>query len=816
MRKMPRNPFQDKINALNLKDLDETLKTQSYLKQSHEPIQDDINNARYTMTDILPVNVLKPEDLSMKDLLDQIQIQTILNNNTPPFIEKKIKSETTEAMIKDFQNEMAKPVEINGTFYKFRPPGVAINLKNLPPEFPDEATYQANVRALARQEFAKQDELGRRIVQIQDIFRGLNQNLDNGSLSIDEFHKAQQYYAPIDQQLRDAIKESQMKVSTLEQDWKDYSKNKLEYDAQREKISKENKQALTDYEDEIKSRNTGMEVGQREGESDADYAQRMIDIAHETVDPASVELQAKSFAYNAVKDRLNEVLPAYKSEAVLNAIIDEGGYEKLQPIKDQWPMLKKKLEETFGDVRRVENTDSIAQVLYVSSLKPAVRQGPVNAVPIPTVPTPNVTRASTALVPTKAIPSVSTLPLRYNPATANLIDTSFPSDPRFESTRASVVPSALGAPVMKTSARDRLARMKREQALQEPQLTIDEWIVNDPEFRDEINDELKRNPSFLNQLKKYAKREPARKEDLYNRALLRKEQLLSNLSAKKERERLKASQKRAEAITSIDLALEPTDRFYPTELALRSYPTINERINQLLAPPTFTPKSFTAKTAKRTPIKNITRISEPLRTGVEDLGPRPQPLTQRSKSLEQRIQEAGGKEGIPISVILPSQLVDILQANGLPALTGNNIDSKRKNYDAVVQAGLLPKKPNVLKRDEITSMSDQALAEYLYSEGMVGSRGGISIKGEGQARPREELMKIYNRYAQMYGYGMTGSGVDIKARFDIIDGEINAGNNNPALIRDAKKLLKEMVTKKMVSLYEAQTHLKHLRSLNKI
>ena len=36
---MPHNPFQDKINALNLKDIDEGLITQSYLKQSHEPIQ---------------------------------------------------------------------------------------------------------------------------------------------------------------------------------------------------------------------------------------------------------------------------------------------------------------------------------------------------------------------------------------------------------------------------------------------------------------------------------------------------------------------------------------------------------------------------------------------------------------------------------------------------------------------------------------------------------------------------------------------------------------------------------------------------------
>jgi hypothetical protein len=65
----------------------------------------------------------------------------------------------------------------------------------------------------------------------------------------------------------------------------------------------------------------------------------------------------------------------------------------------------------------------------------------------------------------------------------------------------------------------------------------------------------------------------------------------------------------------------------------------------------------------------------------------------------------------------------------------------------------------------------------------------------------------------MVGYGITD---DIKSRFEIIDGEIQAGNNNPQLIRDARKLLKEMVTKKLITLYEAQTHLKHLRKLNKI
>ena len=60
-------------------------------------------------------------------------------------------------------------------------------------------------------------------------------------------------------------------------------------------ITKENQKNLTSYEDELKSRNTGLEVAQQSGESDGDYAQRMIDTAQTTVDPAQVEAQAKLF-----------------------------------------------------------------------------------------------------------------------------------------------------------------------------------------------------------------------------------------------------------------------------------------------------------------------------------------------------------------------------------------------------------------------------------------------------------------------------------------------------------------------------------------
>jgi hypothetical protein len=154
-----RNPFQDRINALNAKDMAEELKIEKLLYKRRDPIPNDINNERFPMTDILPPNVLKPEDLSMKDLLDEIQSQTILRNNIPTFIKKEIKSDVTQEMIKQFQFDSSRPVEINGNLYKYKPPGVDIDLKDVPPPFPSEAKYKSDIDALFQQQFIIRNEL---------------------------------------------------------------------------------------------------------------------------------------------------------------------------------------------------------------------------------------------------------------------------------------------------------------------------------------------------------------------------------------------------------------------------------------------------------------------------------------------------------------------------------------------------------------------------------------------------------------------------------------------------------------------------------
>ena len=664
MRKMPQNPFQDRINALNLKDIEETLRADSYLKKSHDPIPDDINNQRFPMTDILPVNVLKPEELSMKDLLDQIQIQTILNNNTPPFIDKKIKSETTERMIKDFQNEISKPVEINGKFYKFRPPDVDLKIKDLPPELPDETTYKQGIKLVAEKEIRIGQDIDRKLRQLDDTVTKLIIDYDDGRLTGDEYRKSMNFYNAEGSKLTEAYKLHEQTMASLQKDYDNYEEIRLQYVADVENIKKENKQALTAYEDEIKSRNVGMEAPQREGESDADYAQRVIDTAQKTIDPSSVQIQAESYLYNSVKDRLNEVLPAYKSEAVLNTIVGFGGYEKLQPIKDQWGALKKMLETTFGEISKVENTDSIAQVLYNYSMKPTVRPA------APSVPSPFPPSTATVIPTPSQVPSYS---LTTKPKSSTYLTKYLP-------TPTSYVPIPPAPPP----------------------------------------------PPQMSQYTSFADIQSGRKYPLPS-----------------------------------------------VEIARKNVPKPSTQPSNPLAP---------------------TAHPQPSRTGVKS------PTKSPSKT----------RDKLPMDVISYDFLRTVLDEKGLPFLSGNSSHSRKTNYKTALNAGLIPDRPELKPQSEVSRMDVNELQQYLASKGIRGANGGDPTK----QKSKEVLMKMYTRYASEE---MRGSGVsDIKERFAIVDGEIQAGNNNPVLIRDARKLLKEMVQQKLVTLYEAQKHMLHFRKINKI
>ena len=99
------------------------------------------------------------------------------------------------------------------------------------------------------------------------------------------------------------------------------------------------------------------------------------------------------------------------------------------------------------------------------------------------------------------------------------------------------------------------------------------------------------------------------------------------------------------------------------------------------------------------------------------------------------------------------------------------------------------------------------LVAYAKEHNIKGPRGG-----DPENMKPSTLLKLVKSKGPYTGYGID----PLKTKFEIVDGEIQSGNNNPQLMRDAKKLLKEMVQQKMITLYEAQSHMKHLRKMNKI
>jgi hypothetical protein len=671
-----RNPYQDRINALNFKDMEEELKADAFLKKSHDPIPDDINNTRFPMTDILVPNVLKPEELSMKDLLDQLQIQTILNNNIAPFVKKEIKSEVTQEMIKEFQNESSKPVEINGVLYKYRPPNVNITLKDLPPPLPSEADYKRAIETMYTAEMKTRADIERRRVIITTAMNRTRDLYDNSRMTREEYYKAMDNYEDLLAQLEEADDANEATLASLRKDYDRYEEIKLAHDTQVDLITKENQKSLASYEDDLKSRNTGLEVAQQEGESDADYAQRLLDTAQTSVDPAQVEAQAKLFLYNTMKDRMAEVMPAYKGEAVLNTIVQAGGYEKLQVIKDSWPSVKKLLIDTFGDVKRVENTDTIAQLMYNYSMKPFVRPAaPTVAVPPPARSTPTT------------IPTAPSNVLTYTATTAPKLDI---YKAKYKPAPTSYVP------------------------------------------------------------------EPS-------------------------------------AYTSLASLPSPLD-FARSRAPIPSKPPTRPKI------PGVSPTEK-EKAAYEAELKALYSLKPP-------------PLSQRSKSVEQQFQEAGGKKGRPLSQMANQELKNILESNGLPVDTSSR--ARQKNYDAVASAGLLPPRVKLIPIEDFKALGQSRMAQYLENNQMTGPSGGAPVNTNGQPKSEEVLLQYFNRYLSM-GSGFKSEHVrNIKDEFAIIDGELQAGNNNPVLMRKARKLLKEMVQQKLVTLYEAQTHMKHLRKIIKI
>ena len=127
------NPFEDKILNLTLQQYKSDVALQNVLKQGKKVIPDDENFKVYPRT---PQAIVQKNatDLMMNDLINDIQIQTMLKNAVPNYRPKKIQSEVTEEMINEIpMQRFAEPSEIAAAVAFFASPAASyITGTNMP------------------------------------------------------------------------------------------------------------------------------------------------------------------------------------------------------------------------------------------------------------------------------------------------------------------------------------------------------------------------------------------------------------------------------------------------------------------------------------------------------------------------------------------------------------------------------------------------------------------------------------------------------------------------------------------------------------
>jgi hypothetical protein len=356
------NPFENRILNLTLQQYKSDIALQKILKQGKKVIPDDDNFKVYPRT---PQAIVQKNatDLMMNDIINDIQIQTMLKNAVPQYRPKKIQSEVTEEMIKDYQQESKKPVEINGKLYKFVPPDLDLDLEEPDPNIiinlPSKEEFNRNSDEFLRRKIADRDRNYTDLLNLRLRIEKINKDFDDGGMS----------YANWASEKTDLEREVELTIATiksLDNEISNVPNIRKHYDeldsankAELDRVDIINKKKIASYEEALRLRNTGQEVAQQPGESDEDYAQRMIDIGHETLDPEDVKLDAQLYLYNNLKDKFGEFMEPYKVEWVLNTLVQQEGYEFLQKLKDRWPAVSKKIKETFGTLRRVDQETTI-------------------------------------------------------------------------------------------------------------------------------------------------------------------------------------------------------------------------------------------------------------------------------------------------------------------------------------------------------------------------------------------------------------------------------------------------------------------------
>ena len=301
---------------------------------------------------------LRIQELGLETQLDKIATNAI--ETRLPLFKSTVRSDVTKEMILDYQNEMSKPLEIDGKKYLYHPSTLDIDREE--PDLRD----VMDEREIADAERSKQtflfdieQKLPNDIRELEDskeeIIRTLEIEVDDAiqkgdgklaeSLSIRYRRDIQKVEDRIEQKIRELINaESQIEIinSILEET----ATRKKENEDELYRVETVNKQRLKNYEEDLNLLNRGrFNIQRQPNETDDEYRNRLRDTGVMTGDDDAINNSAELYNREKLKERMSELS---KNGVITGTAMKYFDRDEIFEINKQWTTIKRNFIKAFG------------------------------------------------------------------------------------------------------------------------------------------------------------------------------------------------------------------------------------------------------------------------------------------------------------------------------------------------------------------------------------------------------------------------------------------------------------------------------------
>ena len=296
-----------------------------------------------------------------------------------------IKTDVTKEMILDYQQEMRKPIEIDGVKYNYHPSSIDIDKVEYGPPIAEELTPR-EIRDLEDEKnfllqqlqyyqeevlrFEREVKPARRLDydEQKSILVQRNRTLQILQLDVDFDDEMGRIDARI-QNLNDAITDNEVQLDQINFRIISNDRNKRMNQADRLRVDKENVQRLKAYKEDLNLLNKGrLNVEQQPNESEDEFRTRLRDTGMMTYDEDAMSKSAELYNREKMKERMMEI---HRDTVMTGNALKSFDADQLFEMNKNWSKLKQNFIKIYGfNSPAVRDRDIVD--FFTSTINPVV------------------------------------------------------------------------------------------------------------------------------------------------------------------------------------------------------------------------------------------------------------------------------------------------------------------------------------------------------------------------------------------------------------------------------------------------------------